>query len=84
MKFTGGDAVQLKDTCKRFPIWIDAHRIVAAAPRFRSETWGGRTYHIPDGTFLQLEDGEHAHVADELEDVVERLRAGEVLAEVIS
>jgi hypothetical protein len=73
IQFTAAELVELKDTYQRFPLWIDANRIVAVSPRFHAETWGGRTYHRVDGTFLQLEGGEHAHVADDLESVIGRL-----------
>ncbi len=81
MQFTAAELVELKDTHQRFPLWIDANRIVAATPRFHSETWGGRTYRRTDGTLLQPEGGEYAHVADDLESVMERLQAAERAAE---
>lgn len=67
---------ELKDERVLVPVWIDADRVVAITPNFRSETWGGRTYSIPDGTGVLLEGDERATVRECIETVV-ALVAGE-------
>ena len=73
LQLTMANSVELRDERRLFHLWVDAARVVAVLPRFRKETWGGRTYSIPDGTHIQLDGGEFVEVAESAETVVAAL-----------
>lgn len=76
IRFSNSELTTLKEGYERFPVWIDADRVAAVMTAFRSETWGGRSYHIPTGAFVQLDCGEHVTVAESAE-VVAQLISGQ-------